>query len=270
MTAIDPTENEVHLRIKHQITTQIYDKVIIAIGGSPKKSGLEWLEKMGCKIIDPLPSLFTFNMPKENITSLMGISVPNAIVNIQGSKLSSNGPLLITHWGMSGPAILKLSAFGARELFESNYNFQVRINWIGNKQQDDVRESIKAIFSQNSKKDIGTLKIYDLPKRLWHHFLDKCSIPISANAGEMGSKSINRITNSLTSDIYQVTGKTTFKEEFVTCGGISLKAVHAKSLASKISPHLYFCGEILDIDGITGGFNFQAAWTTAFIAAQLK
>lgn len=248
---------------------ELFDKVIVASGGSPKRSGLEWLEELGHKIEEPVPSLFTFNMPGEPITKLMGVSVPNAIVKIQGMKLKSEGPLLITHWGMSGPAILKLSAFGARSLSEVGYHFGVQVSWIGELNTSIVAAEIEKLASVHSKKYLANVKPYALPERLWVYLLDKCNLSKEMVWGQLGTKSINKLVNVLCSDIYSIKGKTTFKEEFVTCGGISLESVDLNTMKSKEVDNLYFAGEILDIDGVTGGYNFQAAWTTAFIAGKL-
>ncbi len=248
----------------------IFDKVIVATGGSPKRKNLEWLEKLGHKIENPVPSLFTFNMPNEIIKELMGVVVPNVQVKIQGTKLTSTGDLLITHWGMSGPAILLLSAFGARILAEKEYQFKIQVNWINRFDLETVKEELNQLKNQNSKKQIQKIKAFNLPSRLWVYLLEKLDINPSKKWAETGTKTINKLINILTNDVYQVSGKTTFKEEFVTCGGISLKSIDTKTLQSKAVKNLYFTGEIIDVDGITGGFNFQAAWSTAFVAAKLN
>jgi predicted Rossmann fold flavoprotein len=251
-------------------TPELFDKVIIATGGSPKKEGLEWLAVLNHQIEDPVPSLFTFNMPAESITQLMGVVVENTLVNIQGTKLKSAGPLLITHWGMSGPAILKLSAFGARILNDIDYNFKIQINWVNEVNSELVMEQLKNIAQEHSKKLLSNFRPYLLPERLWLHFLEKGNIPKEKIWGDLGMKSINKLVSVLTNDIYKVKGKTTFKEEFVTCGGVSLQSVDLSTMQSKGCENLYFAGEILDIDAITGGYNFQAAWTTGFIAGKLN
>ncbi|MFT6001279.1 MAG: putative Rossmann fold flavoprotein [Flavobacteriales bacterium] len=247
-----------------------FDKLIIATGGSPKRTGLEWLEKLGHKIEDPVPSLFTFNMPSEDITKLMGIVVKETKTSIQGTKLKSDGPLLITHWGMSGPSVLKLSAFGARILANNNYEFKLQVNWVNTQNYDEVFNSLKELGVKQPNKLLQNYRAYSLPERLWLYLLEKNEIPISKKWGDLGKKDINKLTNSLTNDIYAVKGKTTFKEEFVTCGGISLESIDFTTMQSRAVPNLYFSGEVMDIDGITGGYNFQSAWTTAFIAGQLK
>lgn len=250
--------------------TLLFDKVIVATGGSPKRKGLEWLEKQNHKIVEPVPSLFTFNMPKESITELMGIVVEKALVSIQGTKLKSNGPLLITHWGMSGPAILKLSAFGARILSEKEYAFNVQVNWINIINNEIVLQELKEIVETHPNKFLSSIKPFQLSTRLWLYLLEKIELPANRKWQEIGKKGLNKLINILTNDLYSVKGKTTFKEEFVTCGGISLESIDFNTMQSKEVDNLYFTGEILDIDGITGGYNFQAAWTTGFIAAKLK
>jgi len=248
---------------------QVFDKVIIATGGSSQKKGLVWLEKLGHEIKDPVPSLFTFNMPEENITKLMGIVVDNPLISFQGEKFTTTGPLLITHWGMSGPAVLKLSAFGARKLSDLNYNFNIQVNWIGIQNYDQINSKLNKIIQNYPNKLVSNIRPFELPERLWNFLLNKREIPKNKKWNELGKKGINRIITILSNDIYKVSGKTRFREEFVTCGGISLESVDFKTMQSKVFPNLYFAGEVLDIDGITGGYNFQAAWTTGFIAAKL-
>ncbi len=250
--------------------TLLFDKVIVATGGTPKRKNLEWLEKQNHKIEEPVPSLFTFNMPKESITELMGIVVEETLASIQGTKLKSKGPLLITHWGMSGPAILKLSAFGARILSEKAYIFNVQVNWINIINNEIVLQELKEIVTTHPNKFLSSIKPFQLSTRLWLYLLEKIDLPANRKWKEIGKKGLNKLINILTNDLYSVNGKTTFKEEFVTCGGISLESIDFNTMQSKKVENLYFAGEILDIDGITGGYNFQAAWTTGFIAAKLN
>jgi len=246
------------------------DKVIVATGGSPRASGFDWLRDLGHEIEEPVPSLFTFNMPEEPIKELMGVVADPVSVKIMGSKLQSDGPLLITHWGMSGPAILKLSAFGAEELSKEEYQFNVLVNWAGEKTEQEVRETLKAVVGDHGLKKITNVNPFQLPGRLWEFLIGKLEFGENMIWQNLGKKNINRLVHLLTNDEYQVQGKTTFKEEFVTCGGISLYDVDMKTMQSRKSPNLYFAGEVLDIDGVTGGFNFQAAWTTGYIAGMLK
>ncbi|NQY10616.1 MAG: NAD(P)/FAD-dependent oxidoreductase [Flavobacteriales bacterium] len=249
--------------------TKLFSKVIIAAGGSPKRKGLEWLETLGHKIINPVPSLFTFNIPNNPITKLMGLAVENTLVNIQGTKLKSSGPLLITHWGMSGPAILKLSSFGARDLSDMGYHFKAQVNWVNEPNNDIVMNQLRSIGVDHGKKLVTNMRPFQLPERLWLVFLNKSEIPLNKVWGELSKKSLNKLVSTLTNDIYEVRGKTTFKEEFVTCGGVSLDSINLNTMQSKVCKHLYFAGEVIDIDAITGGYNFQAAWTTGFIAGKL-
>jgi predicted Rossmann fold flavoprotein len=247
-----------------------YDKLIIATGGSPKRSGLDWLEKLGHKIETPVPSLFTFNMPNEPIKKLMGVVVEKTITRIKGEKLSAEGPLLVTHWGMSGPAILILSAFGARMLSERNYHFDIQVNWVNELNQNIVNEELNALVKTHENKQLQSIRPYYIPTRLWHFLLEKVELPLDKRWGDIGKKGINKLLNILTNDEYEVRGKTTFKEEFVTCGGVSLESINMKTMESKVCPGLYFAGEVIDIDAITGGYNFQGAWTTGFVAGKLS
>tara|TARA_B110000093_G_scaffold146416_1_gene158620 strand:+ start:256 stop:1461 length:1206 start_codon:yes stop_codon:yes gene_type:complete len=264
---IESLGEQIELAFSEQ--TLVFDKVIVTTGGSPKRSGLDWLEKLGHQIEEPVPSLFTFNMPNESIRELMGIVIENPSVTIQGTKLKSDGPLLITHWGMSGPAILKLSAFGARILGEMNYEFKTQVNWINVQNTDLVLSGLKAIAADHPNKILSNFRPYMLRERLWHYLIERCGLSKQSTWGQTGKKALNKIVNILTNDVYEVSGKTTFKEEFVTCGGVSLESIDFKTMQSKTCPNLYFAGEVMDIDGITGGYNFQAAWTTAFVAGKL-
>tara|TARA_B100001093_G_scaffold511965_1_gene580919 strand:- start:407 stop:1621 length:1215 start_codon:yes stop_codon:yes gene_type:complete len=248
----------------------LFQKVIIATGGSPRIDGMQWLKELGHEIIPPVPSLFTFNMPGESIKKLMGLSVEKTLTSIQGTKIKSDGPLLITHWGMSGPAILKLSSYGARLLKERKYNFKVQVNWVNQPNNDKIANHLREIIKTNPKKLISNIKPYLLPERLWEFILKKSMFSNNKKWGELGNKGINKLVSILSNDIYSVKGKTTFKEEFVTCGGVCLEDIDLNSMESKKCKGVYFSGEIIDIDAITGGYNFQAAWTTGFIAGKLK
>jgi len=251
-------------------TSEHFNKVIIATGGSPKMSGFYWLQQLGHSISPPLPSLFTFNIPGDQVKILMGLVVENATVRIQGTKLSYSGPVLITHWGMSGPAILKLSAWGARKLAENNYNFNIQINWLSIKSDESANEIIDKELPNIRKKKIINACPFDLPNRMWKFLLEKVEINPDSVWLDLSKKNRNKLLNILLNDIYEVKGKTTFKEEFVTCGGIKLSDVSMTSMESRVCKNLYFAGEVLDIDGITGGFNFQGAWTTGYIAGKLQ
>ena len=266
--AIIAKENGYELSIRGQ-KPMVFSKIILASGGQTKMSGLQWLADLGHKIEPPVPSLFTFNMPKNPVTELMGVVVNPASVKIPGTKLQDDGPLLITHWGMSGPAILKLSAWGARVLEEKNYQFKILVNWLNQKNEEAVRVLVLCAISELGGKMIKNTNPFEIPNRLWIFLLSKYDINEELRWSELGKKAKNKMVQLLYIDEYEVSGKTTFKEEFVTCGGVSLSDVNIKTMESKICRGMYFSGELLDIDGITGGFNFQAAWTTGFIAGKL-
>lgn len=266
---VKSVQDQIQLSIGKQKERILFDKVIVATGGSPKSSGLDWLAELGHEIIMPVPSLFTFNMPGESITKLMGVVVDPAIVSIQGTKLKGDGPLLITHWGMSGPAVLKLSSIGARQMAEMNYQCVASVNWVNVLNQEVVKEEIQTIAAENPKKQLSNIRPYELPVRLWHYLISRAGLDLIKPCGELGKKGVNALVKVLSNDEYQVSGKTTFKEEFVTAGGVSLDSINAKTMESKVFPNLYFTGEVMDIDGITGGYNFQAAWTTAYFAGKL-
>lgn len=241
--------------------------VCIAAGGYPKQLQFKWIEDIRHLVESPVPSLFTFNLPKHPITTLMGISVPQVQVKIQGTKHYSNGPLLITHWGFSGPAILKLSALAAKDLASCNYNFTITINWLNTVTENELREQWPSIRNKLAQQLIHKNNPFNLPARLWLFLVEQAQINSSTNWASITQKQQNSLIQLLTNNTYHVIGKTTFKEEFVTCGGVKLNQVDVNTMQSKIIPHLYFAGEVLDIDGITGGFNFQNAWTTAYLAA---
>ncbi|MEQ8928114.1 MAG: NAD(P)/FAD-dependent oxidoreductase [Fulvivirga sp.] len=264
---LSPSETGIELSFDENQTR--FDKAIICSGGSPKLSGFEWLTELGIHIEPPVPSLFTFNMPNEPIKSLMGLAVPNVSVNVQGTKLKQEGPLLITHWGMSGPAILKTSAWGARVLADFNYDFKIQVNWLNENSESELRAQVEVIKKDFPKRKMLNRAIAGIPSRLWDFLLTRVALRSDITWGELGSKGINKLVNVLLNDVYEVKGKTTFKEEFVTCGGVSLSHIDVKTMQSRVVPNLYYAGEVMDIDGVTGGFNFQAAWTTGFIAGKL-
>jgi predicted Rossmann fold flavoprotein len=266
-TAIDSVEQaDGQFLMKGRDSDLLVDKVIVTIGGQPKRSGLEWIEKLGHRVVEPVPSLFTFNMPKNPIIELMGNVVEEATVKIEGSKLLGKGPLLITHWGMSGPAILQLSAWGARILEEKKYTFAILVNWLNEEKEQGLRNKIEDIKVAHGGKMITNLNPFPMTSRLWNHLLLRAEVNLEMRWKELGSKTLNRLVNTLINDRYEVEGKTTFKEEFVTAGGIPLSEIDHRTMESRVVPGLFFAGEVIDIDGITGGFNFQAAWTTGFIA----
>ena len=241
--------------------------LVVACGGYPKSSMYEWLLAMGHTIQLPVPSLFTFNIPGNPIQALMGVSVEKAKVKVIGSKLEDEGPLLITHWGLSGPAILKLSAWGARELAEKNYHFSILVNWLPQFNEQPLRENWQSIRTQHAAQKTGNRNPFGLPSRLWIYLLNQSGINEDSRWADMPAKEQNKLIKNLVAQEFEVKGKTTFKEEFVTCGGINLSEIDPQTMQSKLSPHLYFAGEIMDVDGVTGGFNFQHAWTSGWIAA---
>ncbi|MEX2594902.1 MAG: NAD(P)/FAD-dependent oxidoreductase [Anditalea sp.] len=243
-------------------------KLLIATGGSNKAEAYNWLELLGHSIAPPVPSLFTFNLKDNAITQLAGVSVPDVVVKITGTPLAQKGPVLITHWGFSGPAVLKLSAWGARILNEKNYSYTVLINWLSEQKEPQVRVFLEAFKSKHPLKKVVSSPPFLLPKRLWEYLALKAGIGAETRWNNLLGKNYNRLINNLVCDEYPASGKTTFKEEFVICGGIKLDGVNLETMESRSCPGLYFAGEVLDIDGVTGGFNFQAAWTTGWLAAQ--
>ncbi len=250
--------------------TEAYDKVIVATGGSPKLSGFDWLAGLGHEIVAPVPSLFTFNMPGNPIKELMGLSVPEAQVKVQGTRLVQSGPLLITHWGMSGPAILKTSAWGARILNDLDYQFNAQVNWLGDRNENDLRNWFTDNKNTLSKRKVRNKNPFSLPNRLWEFLLNKVDISPDYTWETIGKKGLNRLINVLLNDVYPVKGKTTFKEEFVTSGGVALGDIDFNTMESRKCPGLYLAGEVMNVDGVTGGFNFQAAWSSGYVAGRLS
>ncbi|RYZ45019.1 MAG: aminoacetone oxidase family FAD-binding enzyme, partial [Chitinophagaceae bacterium] len=244
------------------------DYVCLASGGYPKASMFAWLQNLGHQFAEPVPSLFTFNLPRHPVTALMGVSVEKARVKIEGSKLVEEGPVLITHWGLSGPAILRLSAWGARELSVKGYQFKAHVSWLPDFNEQSLKENFqewrrlhpaKKVLNQNP----------GLPARLWQFLLEAAGVKEDLRFADLPAKAENALIRNLVDYVVEVSGKTTFKEEFVTAGGIQLSEVDANTLMSKKQPNLFFAGEVLDVDGITGGFNFQHAWTSGWIAQGL-
>ena len=243
-----------------------FDYVVVTTGGSPKGEGLRWLAELGHEIEAPVPSLFTFSIHDKQLQALMGV-VTDVETMIPGTKLRVNGPLLITHWGMSGPAVLKLSSHAARYLAEHDYQAPLAVRWLSLSDQEIASLLYEQVATQ-PKKQLTTYNPFGLQQRLWAYLVLKALDTRSQIRWvELNKKDVNRLVNVLVNDTYQIAGRAPFKDEFVTCGGVSLKAVNPSTLESKHVPHLYFAGEVLDIDGVTGGFNFQAAWTTAYTVA---
>jgi predicted Rossmann fold flavoprotein len=246
--------------------TFIADAVICGIGGHHQLNNYAFLKKVGHTIDELIPSLFTLNLPQSHIKELMGLSVKNGTVKVIGTKHQYTGPVLITHWGLSGPAVLKLSAFAAQEFFKLNYNAGISVNWTNNLNEEYIKEIL--LVNINSKALVVNSSMFDIPKRLWEFLVLKSDIQPSKSWNELSKKQLNKLAQTLSNDVYNMLGKTTFKEEFVTSGGINLKEINFKTMESKLLPHLFICGEVLNIDGITGGFNFQNAWSTSWIAAK--
>ncbi|MBL0127267.1 MAG: NAD(P)/FAD-dependent oxidoreductase [Flavobacteriales bacterium] len=244
------------------------DRVIVATGGSPKDEGFAWLRALGHEVVPAVPSLFTFNLPADPIRELMGVVAPRVRLRIAGTKLESSGPLLITHWGLSGPAVLRLSAFGARDLHGMGYAYTVAVDWLGELGEGPAREALMKEVSEHPKRNVVNASPFGLPARLWSYLLQRADLPLEKPVGELGKKGMDRLLAVLTNDRYEANGRTTFKEEFVTAGGIALQQVDPATLESKVLPGLHFAGEVLDMDGITGGFNFQAAWSTGWLAGK--
>lgn len=241
--------------------------VLIAVGGYNKLESYQWLKNLNHEISNPIPSLFTFNDSKKEFTDLMGVSVPDGEVKIAGSKLSQRGAVLITHWGLSGPAVIKLSAWAAEYLYQLNYTFTALVNWTAIS-ETEIRNTFLELRDGGSKKQITSNALFNTPKRLWEYLCTKAEIEDKKIWAELSNKSLNRLIELVYACPFQIKGKTTFKEEFVTCGGISFADIDLTSMESKKIKGLYFAGEILNMDGETGGFNFQGAWTTAYVAAQ--
>lgn len=239
--------------------------LVIATGSNPKIWKL--LQGLGHTIVPPVPSLFTFNIKDKRIADLPGVST-NASVKVLGTDLESEGPLLITHWGLSGPAILKLSAWGARELNELDYKFTLQVNWLEYLSFDETLEQLKEIKNDNAKQLVAKHPHFELPKRLWQSLVNAVGLDIETKWAEINKNQLQNLANQLTQSQFEVDGKSTFKEEFVTAGGVELKEINFKTFESKLHKNLYLAGEVLNIDAITGGFNFQNCWTGGFLVAK--
>ncbi|MFB2834004.1 NAD(P)/FAD-dependent oxidoreductase [Floridanema evergladense] len=247
----------------------ICDRLLLASGSNP--SGYQIAKTLGHQIVSPVPSLFTFNISDRQLTELAGVSVEKVKLRLQiagKTHFEQPGAILITHWGLSGPAILKLSAWSARILHENHYQAKLIINWIPDSNPEFLRKQLLAVRSQLPQRQISTTCPLLLPRRLWEYLIARVNIASEDRWAGLSNKTLNQLIQEITQGEYQISGKGVFKEEFVTCGGVDLKEVNFKTMESKCSPGLYFAGEILDIDGVTGGFNFQSAWTTAWLAGQ--
>ena len=267
LLAIDKEHQGFLLRFADRSTYKA-DKVIIACGGYPKEEQYNWIRALGHSVQPPVPSLFTFNLPGHSIRELMGLSVPDVSVKIMGTKISEQGPMLITHWGLSGPVILRASAWGAVVLNQKGYDFHVLVNWLDQMTREELKDRLFEIRRQAGKQLVEAKNPFGLPKRLWEFLLAEIGLAGATRWGELTSSAQNKLMDILVSHTFHVTGKTTFKEEFVTSGGITLSEVNPETMESRIVSGLYFAGEILNADGITGGFNFQHAWSSGWIAAR--
>lgn len=241
-------------------------KILIATGGYNHLEQYDWLRPND--IIPPIPSLFTFNDSKKLFKDLMGVSVAQAEVKVAGTKFSETGPVLITHWGLSGPAVIKLSAWAAEYLHGKKYEFTALVNWTGSVGEEGIRSHLNDLNANHGKQKIIGNPLYNLPSRLWIRLCELAEIEESWTWAVLPRKNQNRLIEFLIRCPFEIKGKTTFKEEFVTCGGVDLKCVDLETMESKVAKGIYFAGEVLNIDGETGGFNFQSAWTTAYVAAK--
>ena len=251
-------------KVETQSENYLAEKLILATGSNPKV--WEMLQNFGHAVISPVPSLFTFNIKDSRIKELPGVAA-QVTVKVKDTKLSSTGPLLITHWGMSGPAILKLSAWGARILHDKNYQFTIFVNWLNDEDTADVEKKLKDLKQEHAKKSVSKKSPFELTNRLWESLVLASGIEVETKWADLSKIQLQNLANQLTNGTFEVNGKSTFKEEFVTAGGIDLKEINFKTMESKLHENLYFAGEIVNIDAITGGFNFQNAWTSGFIVA---
>ena len=245
----------------------IFDRVIVTTGGSPKLSGLDMLAPLNLDIVTPVPSLFSICLPNHPITGLTGTVVEHASATLVGTKLRAEGPLLITHWGMSGPAILKLSSYAARQLHDYGYKARISVNWLGDANEGEAMETIMELAIKNPAKQLASVYPQQFNSRLWTYLIKQSNLNPSQRWSELAKKSFNKLVNTLVNDQYLMDGKNRFKEEFVTCGGVALSNINPKTMECRNHPGLYFAGEVLDVDAITGGFNLQAAWSMAWVVS---
>jgi len=252
-------------KVQKPVTVQ---RAAITTGGSPQANALQYLANLGHNIVQPVPSLFTFNIADATFKALMGTVVEGVTVSLVGTKHKATGPLLVTHWGASGPAILKLSSYGARYVHDCGYQFPIAVNWIRLTNSALVAEHLQGIVDSNPRKLLTSVHPFGLPTRMWQYILEKTALGADKRWDELGKKGLNKLVEALTNDQYKVTGKGAFRDEFVTCGGVSLSDINLNTMESKVCKNLYFAGEVLDVDAITGGFNLQAAWTTGYVAGK--
>lgn len=259
--------------VVHTTVFETFDRVLVTVGGKPRENGFDFLAPLGLKIAAPVPSLFTFNIAGHWHTELMGCVVEDAVVTLAGTKQKAAGPLLLTHWGMSGPAILRLSSYAARTLAERDYKGTLVVNWLGGLNDDEVRGLLQRIAAENPRKLITSTSPSGLTARFWERMVERTLGIVAADGqvprwAELGKKHMARLVVALTADVHEITGRCAFKEEFVTCGGVDLKEINPGTMESRKHPGLFFAGEVLDVDAVTGGFNLQAAWSMGYVAAQ--
>ncbi len=264
---IIPENDQWKITLEGAMPALIADKVLIATGGGRNESAFSYLKNTKHTIIHPVPSLFTFNIKNKALTELMGVSVSDAKVMIPAAKTETQGPLLITHWGMSGPAVLKASSIAARDLENLQYRFDVHINWLGSGNAESMFEELNEIRKSEAQHKCDRSPFEGISRRLWEYFIGKSDMNADLRWGDTSNKHLRKLAEVLTRDVYSVEGKTTFKEEFVTCGGVSRKEIDFSSMESKLHKGLFFAGEVIDIDAVTGGFNFQNAWTTGWLVS---
>lgn len=267
VSALTKTATCWHLRLLTDETLSA-DRILIATGGYPQLSAYDWLPDQTETLQSPVPSLFTFNVPDSPLLALAGVAVADAGVSVVDTKQEQRGPLLLTHWGFSGPAVLRLSAWAARELANVQYQFTLRVNWIPSLNEHVLRSQLQDFRQQNGRRQVSSQNPLGLPTRLWQALTVEVGIDAGQRWADLPAKLLNRLIERLTNSQFKVMGKSTFKDEFVTCGGIDLNSLHSQTLESKAHPGLFFAGEVLDVDGITGGFNFQNAWTTGYVAGK--
>lgn len=264
---IDSINHNASLKGRHT-PPPAFDTIVVTTGGSPKSSGLSFLQSLNIDVVSPVPSLFTFNIEGSQNQLLMGTVVEDVAVMLSGTRHRASGPLLWTHWGVSGPAVLRLSSYAARDLESSAYRGTLVVNWCGEKNENEVRDMLQSMLTENANKTIANVYPTFLTQKHWQHLLEHCSIPLTQRWGALNKTHVNRLVAILTSQQLRITSRSQWKEEFVTCGGVSLSAINNKTLESKQHSGLFFAGEVLDVDAITGGFNLQAAWSMAMAVAK--
>ena len=269
VTAIQVAEGQPGFKLELSTGETLFaSKVLVATGGNPKPENYQWLQDLGHTIEAPVPSLFTLNVPGSPFKNLMGVAVPKAKIKLTGQKLETEGPLLITHWGLSGPAVLRFSAWGAKLMFGLQYTGTALVNWVPDESEDQVRIQLLQQRQSSPRKIVVSNPLFQLPARLWQRLCELAEVPDSIIWADLPGKAQNKLIELLVRTPFAVKGKTTFKEEFVTCGGVHLEEINLERMESRLIPGLFFAGEVVDIDGITGGFNFQAAWTGGFLAGK--